>query len=45
VPGHADAIKFILKLDAAWDYLRTAIIAEVEDAWIINGRIIKKEVT
>jgi hypothetical protein len=45
VPGHADAIKFILRLDAAWENLSTAIIAEADDAWIVNGRIIKKEVT
>lgn len=42
---HTDAIDFILKLEAIWDYYRLYIIAECKDFWIINGRIYKKEVT
>ncbi|MGD2249761.1 MAG: hypothetical protein PVF58_15235 [Candidatus Methanofastidiosia archaeon] len=44
VPRHVDAINFILRLEAAWNYFRTCIIAECEDCWIIDGRIYKKEV-
>jgi hypothetical protein len=45
VPGHTDAIEFILRKNAAWEFFRTAIFVEVDDAYIINGRIHKKEVT
>ena len=44
VPGHKVAIDTYLRIEAVWEYLRTSIIAEASDTWIINGKIYKKEV-
>jgi hypothetical protein len=42
VSGHADAINFILRLEAIWEYYKALAIAECEDCWIVGGRIYRK---
>ena len=45
VPGHKDAIDTYLRLEATWDFFKICTIVECEDCWIVDGRIIEKEVT